>query len=123
MSANTSGDFRWDEYIGETVPKVLRGFRYFMRQLDQHYAELFLQPRADLPWIDVVNGIDFVLGPDDDAELPIGHRSVSSDCRDGDASIDCAAWAAIRRGVLCRRGEYGCGCRAAETTSALSVGE
>jgi hypothetical protein len=67
LSANADGDFRWDEYFGETVPKVLRSFRYFVRQLNDHYAALFVQPRAGLPSIDVVDGIDFVLGPDDDA--------------------------------------------------------
>jgi hypothetical protein len=67
LSANTSGDFRWNEYFDATVPKVLRGFRYFMRQLNERYAALFMQPRADLPWIDVIDGIDFVAGPDDDA--------------------------------------------------------
>lgn len=67
LSANTDGDFRWDEYFSQTVPKVLRGFRYFMRQLNDHYTAQFLQPRADLPRIDVVDAIDFVLGPDDDA--------------------------------------------------------
>jgi hypothetical protein len=36
-----------------------------MRELNQHDAALFMQPRADLPWIDVVDGIDFVLAPDD----------------------------------------------------------
>jgi hypothetical protein len=67
LSANAEGDFRWDEYFGETVPKVLRSFRYFVRQLDDHYAALFMQPRSDLPRVDVANGIDFVLGSDDDA--------------------------------------------------------
>lgn len=64
LSANSDGDFRWDDYFSETVPKVLRGFRYFMHQLNDHYTALFLQPRADLPSINVVDGIDFVLGPD-----------------------------------------------------------
>ena len=67
LSTTIDGDFRWDEYFNETVPKVLRGFRYFMRQLNDHYAALFIQPRADLPRIDVVDAIDFVVGPDDDA--------------------------------------------------------
>jgi hypothetical protein len=67
LTTNTDGDFRWDEYFTETVPKVLRGFRYFMRQLNDHYAAWFKQPRADLPRIEIVDGIDFVLGPDDDA--------------------------------------------------------
>lgn len=66
LSANTDGDFRWYKYFGETVPRMLRGFRYFMRRLNDHYTAQFMQPRADLPWIDVVDGIDFVLGPDDD---------------------------------------------------------
>lgn len=66
ISTDTDGDFRWDEYFDETVPKVLRGFRYFMRQLNDHYAALFMQPRADLPRIDVVDAIEFVPGPDDD---------------------------------------------------------
>jgi len=67
LSVNTNGDFRWDEYVSETVPNVLRGFRYFMRQLNPHYRALFMQPGADLPRLVVIEAIDFVLGPDDDA--------------------------------------------------------
>ena len=65
LSVNTDGGFRWDEYVSETVPKVLRGFRYLMRQLSPRYTALFFQPRVDLPRLDVIDGIDFVLGPDD----------------------------------------------------------
>jgi hypothetical protein len=60
----TDGGFSWNSWLIDEAPVVLRGFRDFLTQLrtssPQRY-QMFIQPRDDLPVIDLLSVLDSVL--------------------------------------------------------------
>ncbi len=58
------GDFSWLSWLTDEAPVVLRGFRDFLMQLrdsSPHRYQLFVQPRDDLPIIDLLPLLDSVV--------------------------------------------------------------
>lgn len=58
------GAFRWDRWLEEQAPVVLRGMREFLARLRNDSPEryqLFTRPRGDLPAVDFVSVLDSVL--------------------------------------------------------------
>jgi hypothetical protein len=65
-SVATKGDFSWHAWLNGQGPVVLDGFRIFLGRLHQEAParyQLFLQPRHELPFIDLRVVLDAILPP------------------------------------------------------------
>ena len=63
-SVSTEGDFSWHAWLNGQAPVVLDGFRTFLWRLQEEAParyQLFLQPRPELPFIDLRVVLDAML--------------------------------------------------------------
>jgi hypothetical protein len=75
----TDGGFSWNVWLIDEAPVVLRGFRDFLMQLrtsSPQWYQMFIQPRDDLPVIDLLSLLDSVLADARvGADMPSGGES------------------------------------------------
>lgn len=65
--------FEWRPWLASQAPVVLRGVRGFLVRLQDESprrSQLFVQPRPDLPVIDLLPILNAMLGPDQAASAP-----------------------------------------------------